>query len=117
MSGPSTQRAVIVGIGPGLGTALARRFAAQDFAVTGLARDPSKMAATGDVTLRAADAADPAAMSAAITQGGPVDVLIYNAYRATMAQGGPSSLDPAAFIEDFRVNVAGALTAVQAVLP
>ena len=72
------------------------------------------------MTLRAADAADPAALAAALGDG-RVEVLLYNAYRATMApgehQGGPSSLDPEALVADFRVNVAGALAATQAMLP
>lgn len=117
MSDAATPRAVVVGIGPGLGAALARRFMAGGYAVTGLARDPARAAAIPGVAPQAADAADPAGLTAAITADGPVDVLIYNAYRATMMQDGPSSLDVSALIEDFRVNVAGALAAVQAVLP
>ncbi len=117
MSGVGAPRAVVVGIGPGLGAALAHRFATGGFAVTGLARDPARVAPIDGVTMRAADAADPAGLSAAIMDGGPVQVLIYNAYRATMAQGGPSNLSPASLVEDFQVNVAGALAAVQAVLP
>ena len=117
MSGALQPRAVIVGIGPGLGAALARRFAGGGFAVTGLARDPGRVAPASGVMLQQADASDPTGLAAAITAGGPVEVLIYNAYRATMAQGGPSGLDPAVLVEDFRVNVAGALAAAQAVLP
>lgn len=117
MSGATQPRAVIVGIGPVLGAALARRFAAGGFAITGLARDPGRIAVAPGVTLQQADASDPAGLTAAIMADGPVAVLIYNAYRATMAQGGPSALDPALLVEDFRVNVAGALAAVQAVLP
>ena len=110
-------RAVIVGIGPGLGAAIGRRFASGGFAVTGLARDPGRIAAAPGVALEQADASDPASLARVLTAGGPVEVLIYNAYRATMGQAGPSSLDPAALVEDFRVNVAGALAAAQAVLP
>lgn len=117
MSGAGAPRAVVIGIGPGLGAALAHRFAMGGFAVTGLARDPARLTAIDKVKVRAADAADPAKLSAANMDGGPVQVLIYNAYRATMAQGGPSSLSPASLVEDFQVNVAGALAAVQAVLP
>lgn len=116
MSGDA-RRAVVVGIGPGLGAAVARRFAAGGYAVTGLAREPARLAAIPGVEVRAADAADPTGLGAAITSDGPVEVLIYNAYRATMAPGGPAGLEPAALIEDFRVNVAGALVAIQAVLP
>ena len=117
MSGATLPRAVVVGIGPGLGAALARRFAAGGFAVTGLARDPGRIAVAPGVTLQQADASDSTGLAAAITAGEPVAVLIYNAYRATTAQNGPSGLDPAALVEDFRVNVAGALAAAQAVLP
>jgi NAD(P)-dependent dehydrogenase (short-subunit alcohol dehydrogenase family) len=109
--------ACVVGVGPGLGLALARRFSREGYAVLGLARDPSKLTPEPGLTLRAADAADAGALATALGQDGPVEVLLYNAYRATMATTGPSSLDPDALIEDFRVNVAGALAAVRAVLP
>jgi len=109
--------AVIVGIGPGLGVALAARFAQGGYAVTGLARDPSRVEAQFGVTMRRADAADPRALAQAVTADGPVSVLIYNAYRATMGQAGPSSIDADELVADFRVNVAGALAAAQAVLP
>jgi NAD(P)-dependent dehydrogenase (short-subunit alcohol dehydrogenase family) len=112
----------IVGIGPGLGAALARCFAAAGYSVVGLTRDPAKLAELPGVALLAADAADPAGLATALadgvsTAGGPIEILIYNAYRATMTQTGPVSLDTSALVEDFRVNVAGALAAAQAVLP
>ena len=107
----------VVGIGPGLGAALARRFTREGYAVLGLARDPGKIPPDTAIALRTADVADPAVLAAAVGAGGPVAVLIYNAYCATMAEGGPSSLDPDALVEDFRVNVAGALAAARAVLP
>lgn len=107
----------VVGFGPGLSSAIARRFVAGGFDVMGIARDPARHASLAGphVTLREADALDSVALAEAVS--GDVAVLVYNAYRATMAAAGPSSLDPAALIEDFRVNVAGALAAVQAVLP
>ena len=121
--------AVVVGIGPGLGLALARRFTAAagggsdggGYAVLGLAREPAKLGSEPGIVLRAADAANPDALAAAIGDGaralgGPPEVLIYNAYRSTMAEG-PSSLEPEALAADFRVNVAGALAAARAVLP
>ena len=67
--------------------------------------------------MRQADAADTTALTRAVTASGPVSVLIYNAYRATMGDAGPASIDPGELIADFRVNVAGALAAAQAVLP
>lgn len=104
----------ILGYGPGLGAALAARFAAGGFHVIGLARDPARHRAAG-VELRAADAADPASLAAALS--GPVAALIHNAYRATMAAPGPSALALPDLAADFAVNVGGALAAAQAVLP
>jgi NAD(P)-dependent dehydrogenase (short-subunit alcohol dehydrogenase family) len=107
---------VIIGYGPGLGAAIARRFLAGGHEVLALARDPARHPATPGLTLARADAADPEALPRALA-GRPVRALVYNAYRATMAEAGPSSLDPAALVADFQVNVAGALAAVRAVLP
>jgi NAD(P)-dependent dehydrogenase (short-subunit alcohol dehydrogenase family) len=112
----------IIGAGPGLGAALARRFAAENHPVLALSRDAEKQAQAGGILRWPADAADPENLAGAL-QGGahaigaPVGILIYNAYRATMVPDGPSTLDPEELVEDFRVNVAGALAATRAVLP
>ena len=100
------------------GAALARRFAAAGYAVLGLAREPARHPALAGeaVTLRAADAGDPAAVATALG-GAEAEVLLYNAYRMTLAEGGPSALEPAALVADFKVNVVGALAAARAVLP
>jgi NAD(P)-dependent dehydrogenase (short-subunit alcohol dehydrogenase family) len=110
-------RCAVIGFGAGIGAAVARRFAAGGYAVLGVARDPSRHAALAGpgVTLAAADAADPAALAAALSGG--AEVLVYNAYRASIATPGPSALDPALLAGDLAVNVTGALAAVQAVLP
>jgi NAD(P)-dependent dehydrogenase (short-subunit alcohol dehydrogenase family) len=105
---------VVLGYGPGLGAALAARFVAGGFRVIGMARDPARHAAA-EIELRAADASDPASLAAALN--GRVDVLIHNAYRATMTASGPSTLAVAELAADFAVNVGGALAAAQAVLP
>jgi len=106
-------RCVVVGFGPGIGAAVARRFAAGGYSVLGLARDPSRHAelAGPGVTFAAADAGTPGAMD--IAAG--AEVLVYNAYRAHIAP--PSAQTAATLMEDFAVNVAGAMAAVQAVLP
>lgn len=114
----SKKTCVIVGYGAGLGAALARRFAREGYRIVGLARHPETHAPLPDleVELRQADAADPSALAMALADLTP-EVLIYNAYRMSAAKGGPSALDPADLIADFGVNVAGALAAVQVVLP
>jgi len=112
----------IVGAGPGLGTALARRFAAGGYAVLGLLRNAESSTPPEGTIFWPADAADPENLAGALeggarALGAPIEVLIYNAYRSTMVQPGPSALDPLQAIEDFKVNVAGALAAARAVLP
>ena len=110
-------RCVVIGFGPGLGAAIARRFAAEGFGVTGLARDPERHAglAGPNINLATADAGDPSSLAAALAGG--AEVLVYNAYRASIAMPGPSALAPADLAADLAVNVTGALAAVRAVLP
>ena len=107
----------VIGFGPGIGAAVARRFAAGGFDVLGLARDPARHAALAGpgVTLGAADAGDPDSLASALQ--GDVRVLVYNAYRMTPLAPGPSALTPGDAAADFAVNVGGALAAIQAVLP
>jgi NAD(P)-dependent dehydrogenase (short-subunit alcohol dehydrogenase family) len=119
--------ALIIGMGPGLSAALAERFAAGGFVVAGFARRPdnsaelaASMAANGQrLVMRGVDASDFSSLARAAAEVeaevGPIEVLIYNAYRATI--GLPSEVSVEEVVEDFRVNVAGALAAVQAVLP
>ncbi len=119
--------ALIVGMGPGLSAALARRFAQEGFAVVGFARAPAKssdlvteLRAQGTkVEVRPVDAGDFAALRAGVAaverEVGPVEVLVYNAYRAS--PGFPSEIQAEEAVDDFRVNVAGALAAAQAALP
>lgn len=119
--------ALVIGMGPGLSGALAQRFAAGGYVIAGFARSPEKSAALAaelaeqghKLDLRAVDAGDFAALASAVRavedQLGPVEVLVYNAYSATPAA--PSQIPLKDLIADFRVNVGGALAAVQAVLP
>ena len=118
---------LIVGMGPGLSAALARRYAAEGFRIAGLARNPGKSdelaadlrAKGAEMEVRAADAGDLPALRAAIAgiqaDLGPVETLIYNAYRTTFAK--PSQVAPEEMQADFTVNAAAALAATQAVLP
>lgn len=119
--------ALVIGMGPGLSAALARRFAAGGFTIAGFARSPQKSAALAaelaeqgcKLDLRSVDAGDFAALDAAVraveAQVGPVEVLVYNAFSAAPAV--PSQIPLNGLVADFRVNVGGALAAVQAALP
>lgn len=77
--------AVVVGVGPGLGAALARRFAADGYAVACVARSEDKTRAIADEVGGkgfAADATDPASLKAAFASIrdtlGPVHTLLWN---------------------------------------
>ena len=118
---------IIVGAGPGISLAMARRFGIEGFSIALLARSEEKLrsyqhelATAGVRTLfRVADCADDLELGAALedlqTQAGAPDVLLYNAANIKWK----NLLDDtgAGLTADFQVNVAGALTATRAVLP
>ncbi|MGL4612187.1 MAG: SDR family NAD(P)-dependent oxidoreductase [Trueperaceae bacterium] len=108
---------MIIGAGPGIGSAVARTFASKGFEVAALTR---KGDASGEhIHSFAADAADFSSLHHAYTQVAetlsPPEVLVYNV--AAIHQGAPSSLSSTDLIEDFKVNVAGALETTRLVLP
>ena len=117
----------IVGAGPGLGLALARRFGRGGCLLALLGRDEgslqTKAGALQAEGLSAlafpADAGDvtslKGALSAAKLSLGPPSVLVYNA--VTVRSAMPSALAPETLVDDFKVGVAGALAATQLVLP
>lgn len=125
---PSTSPLVaIVGAGPGLGAALAARFAAGGCASALLSRHAASRASSltepaSEKPLAVGydcDAGDPASTAAAFTQiratqGDPV-ALIYNA--GVFLQGGILELDPTRFESAWRVNCHGAFLAAREVLP
>ncbi|MCA9659436.1 MAG: SDR family NAD(P)-dependent oxidoreductase [Myxococcales bacterium] len=126
MNDQATKLCAIVGVGPGLGLAIARRFAREGFHLALVARDPDKLrdnasalASQTAVEIYPTDAADGDALAATFAavrerQGAP-DVLVYNA--AVLDRGKPSELTADGLVRDFRVNVVGATLAAQAVLP
>jgi NAD(P)-dependent dehydrogenase (short-subunit alcohol dehydrogenase family) len=119
--------AVIVGVGPGIGAALARTFATAGHPVAMLARDKARLdtyaaelAATGqDVRGYAADASDPgslrAALRSAITELGAPDVLVYNV--GVLRPDAPTGGDDQEWAHVTAINVLGARVAADAVLP
>ena len=112
----------IVGIGPGNGEALARRFAA-DHRVALLSRSTDlagRLAAEiGDARAYACDVADGAAVDrafASVTADlGGVDTLIYNAGSGVFAT--VEEITPEQFEASWRVNANGLLLAAQKAIP
>lgn len=85
MSGKEKKVAVVVGVGPGLGEALARRFAADGFAVACVARSEEKVRSLAEEIGGqgfAADATDPESLRQALASIraslGPVHTLLWN---------------------------------------
>lgn len=119
MSDPQT--CAIIGAGPGMGRAIARRFAAGGYALSlfgrsGAQAEAALLRAEGIPAQAASlDAGDPAAVGRALAAAGPVSVLVYNAAAVTPAM--PSALSPARLLADLAVNVAAPLAAAQAVAP
>jgi NAD(P)-dependent dehydrogenase (short-subunit alcohol dehydrogenase family) len=108
---------MIIGAGPGIGLAVARKFASEGFSIAALSRSGE---ASGDnIHGFAADAADFSSLQQAflrVTEKlGTPEVLVYNV--AAIHAGLPSSLSSNDLIEDFKVNVAGALEAAKLVIP
>ncbi|EYF02907.1 putative Short-chain dehydrogenase/reductase family protein [Chondromyces apiculatus DSM 436] len=117
----------MVGMGPGIGLAVAKRFGREGFRVAALARSSAnlegcrkELAAQGMETHAfVTDAGDPASLAATFAEVraalGDPSVLVYNAAVLHMATA--SALDPAQLANDFQVNVTGALASAQQVLP
>jgi NAD(P)-dependent dehydrogenase (short-subunit alcohol dehydrogenase family) len=117
----------IVGAGPGISLSVAKRFAREGFSIALIARRveniqryAQQLNDTGAfVKAYAADAADFESLTKAFhsihREMGYSDVLVYNA--VVGREVSPSALDPEKLVQDFRVNVAGALAASQLVIP
>ena len=119
--------AAVLGVGPGLGAAIARRFAREGFAVALMARSEESVAGArkeieglgGTVLPVSTDATDPASVDTSFEMvrgelGGP-EVLVYNA--GAFQMGGILEIEPERFDECFRANCAGAFYAARQVLP
>ncbi|GAA0247887.1 SDR family NAD(P)-dependent oxidoreductase [Cryptosporangium japonicum] len=116
---------VIVGAGPGLGSALARRFGAEGYDVGLVARDRTRLE-TDAATLRAAgvaatahpaDVRDEAGLRAALDAAGPIDVLIWAVGPGSAPIAPAGEVTAPGVIEQVALHVGGAVTAVRHVLP
>ncbi len=118
---------VVVGAGPGLGAAVARRFGREGYDVALLSRDPDALEELG-TTLQsegittgwtALDVTDDAALREAVTRfaghAGHLDVLHFNP--SAFRHADPLALTPEELLADVRLGVGALLTAVQAARP
>ena len=115
-----------VGIGPGIGLAVARRFAREGYVIAMVARKAESLQryqadlGAGGVGAHSfpADAADVGSLVGALSQIherlGATQVLVYNAAVPVAAR--PTELDAEKLVDEFRVNVVGALVAAQQVI-
>jgi NAD(P)-dependent dehydrogenase (short-subunit alcohol dehydrogenase family) len=113
---------VVVGVGPGIGSALAQRFSAEGYEVAVLARTRGKVIELADAiggTGYPCDVTDPAQIRAVFAQIreelGPVRTLLWNV--GSGVWGTIDQIDIAAMESSWRTNTLGAMVAVQEVLP
>lgn len=114
---------VVLGVGPGNGAAIARRFAVDGYQVALLARTRTFTEALAreleHTRAYACDAADPDAIKTVFAQlrreMGNVDVLVYNA--GSGIWGSIEDVSAADMEAAWRINVLGAFTAVREIIP
>lgn len=118
---------LLIGMGPGIGLAIAKRFGREGFEIHMIGREPEKMrafeqdlAAEGirskGYAVEIGDASAYAQQLAQIAaQHRDLDILHYNASAFNPAL--PSEMALPVFREDLQVNITGALMAVQAFFP
>ena len=119
--------AIVVGVGPGMGIAIARRFAREGYSIGQIARDQSKLdqyvtdlARLGAEAFgSSADVCDLLALRSAFDeiQGalGPATVLVYNGDRWHEQKA--MKIDPTTFNWDLALCCTGALASAQHVYP
>jgi NAD(P)-dependent dehydrogenase (short-subunit alcohol dehydrogenase family) len=114
--------AIVIGVGPGIGLSVAKRFAREGYSIGVIARSPATvdgtrgaLADTGVETAGVtADVADEAGLRAAldslVDRLGVPDVLVYNA--AIIQWDAVGELTAKQHLDAWAVNVVGAITAV-----
>src|SRR5699024_8000989 len=123
----AAQIAVIVGVGPGLGRAVAERFARGGFDIVLMARSTQRLSGIADAVRAAGreahvigvDVTAPDSVAAAFaevrTRLGDPSVLVYNAGRIQIA--GLLDIEPEEFDSLWQTNCRGAFLAAREVLP
>jgi NAD(P)-dependent dehydrogenase (short-subunit alcohol dehydrogenase family) len=119
-----SQVCLVVGAGPGIGSAVAMAFAREGYGVALASRNPGRLQPHCDEIRRAtgraarayaADAGDEASLrrlfEAVTAELGAPEVVIYNA--ASAHKGRPTMVSPQQWLEDYRANVVGALVCAQ----
>lgn len=121
------EAAIVAGVGPGLGAALARAFAQEGYALALLSRTLHSSepvaheirANNGKTLALVADVTDRAAVLRAVerirSELGPITVLAYNA--SGFGRGPFLELDPEIIRQSFEVGAMGAVHLAQAVIP
>lgn len=111
--------ALVTGVGPGTGAAIARRFAEGGYRVAMLARDAERLAALEteipDSIAVPCDVTDPAALDAALARVGQPKVVVHNAVGG--AFGSFRDVEPAVLERNFQVNVMALLHLARKVAP
>jgi NAD(P)-dependent dehydrogenase (short-subunit alcohol dehydrogenase family) len=119
--------AVVAGVGPGNGLAIAKRFARDGWFVAMIARDATRLAeyqaaltAVGGAGRgyvgNLADVGDTArVMAEIIAAEGPIGVLVYNA--GVWREASAMTIAPKTFADDLTLSVTAGLVAAQAVYP
>ena len=119
--------AAVLGVGPGLGTAIARRFAREGFAVALMARREESLSGAreeiegegGTALAVETDATDATSVAGAFDRVrdelGDPEVFVYNA--GAFQRGGILELSPEQFDNCLRANCSGGFYGAQQVLP
>lgn len=115
--------ALVTGVGPGTGAAIARRLAVGGYAVAMLARNAERIgalaAALPGARAYACDVTDSAALRASVArvqaEMGAPSVLVHNAVGASF--GTFAEIEPAALERNFRVNTVALLELAQLLTP
>jgi NAD(P)-dependent dehydrogenase (short-subunit alcohol dehydrogenase family) len=119
--------AAVLGVGPGLGRAISRRFAREDYAVglmarreEGLQEVREEIESNGGMALTVStDATDSSSVAQAFGQVrselGDPEIFVYNA--GAFQMGGILELSPERFDECLRINCSGGFYGAQQVLP